>query len=196
MAPPASFRRLLAFGLAAAALPAAGAAAEPVPLAQRIEQCATCHGPDGNSTTANIPSIAGQPEFFITDQLVYTREGVRPNAAMAPFVAALTDEEIVALAKHYAALPAKATGERPDPALVARGAALSGQLRCGTCHLPSLAGQEQIPRLARQRIDYLDKAMRELRDSKRPSADTNMAAAVFGLSDEDIRALAHYAASR
>ena len=193
---PVCLWRPLALGLAAAAIFMSAAAAEPMTLAQRIEQCAACHGADGNSTTENIPSIAGQPEFFITDQLVYTREGVRPNAAMAPFVETLTDGEIIALARHYAALPAKATGAKPDPALVKRGAALSERRRCGTCHLPSLTGQEQIPRLARQRIDYLDKAMRELRDSRRPSADTNMAAAVFGLSDEDIRALAHYAASR
>jgi len=51
-------------------------------------------------------------------------------------------------------------------------------------------------RLARQRVDYLSKALQELRDGRRSGADTLMSAAVAGLTDADLAALAHYAASR
>jgi cytochrome c553 len=101
-----------------------------------------------------------------------------------------------ALAKHFAALPAKRSDEQVDTALAERGAALAGRLHCGSCHLPTLTGQEQMPRLAGQRIDYLIYAMRALRDDKRQGADSLMSAAIFGLSDADLRALAHHAASR
>lgn len=143
-----------------------------------------------------IPSLAGQPEFFLTNQLIFMREGVRPVAAMTPFVEKLTDADIVALANVLAALPARRSEEKPDAALVARGEKLAVQLRCASCHLPSLHGQEQMPRLAGQRIDYMAQAMKDYRDSKRPGADAMMSNVVVGLSDSDIDALAHYAASR
>lgn len=193
---PSRLGRLLALGLAAAAHYPASEPTQAMPLAQRVELCASCHGADGNSRIENIPSLAGQPEAFIMDQLIFMREGVRPVEAMAPFVEGLADDEIVALAKHFAELPPKASDEPIDPALVERGAALAERLRCASCHLPSLAGQEQIPRLAKQRVDYLSQAMKAYRDNTRRGADTIMSATLFGVSDADIRALAHYAASR
>jgi cytochrome c553 len=173
----------------------APAAAEGMPLEERIEQCATCHGADGNSETETIPSLAGQPEMFLTNQLVLIREGVRPVAAMAPFVDGLTDADIIALAEHFSALPPSASDEPVNPALVERGAELGQRLRCHSCHGADLAGHEQIPRLAKQRIDYLFQALQEFRDGERRSADTLMTATVAGVSDADLRALAHYVAS-
>ena len=69
-----------------------------MPLAERIQLCSTCHGEDGNSRMPNIPSLAGQPEFFMLNQLVLMREGVRQIEVMAPFVKDLKDDEINALA--------------------------------------------------------------------------------------------------
>jgi len=184
------------FGLAAACFYAAAAAAQPAPLAERIQTCGACHDEDGNSKLENIPSLAGQPSFFLVNQLILTREQVRPVEAMLPFVKDLKDEDIVALADHYSKLPPKPSGEPIDPALVKRGAELAEQRRCGSCHLPNLAGQEQIPRIAKQRVDYLIKSLKEFRDGTRLGADTNMSVPVAGLSDADLSALAHYAASR
>jgi len=183
-------------GLAAVCLSAAAALAQSAPLAERIQTCGACHGEDGNSKMENIPSLAGQPSFYLVNQLILMREGVRPVEAMTPFVKDLKDEDIVALGDHYSKLPPQAGGEPIDPALVKRGTELAEQRRCGSCHLPSLAGQEQIPRVARQRVDYLIKSLKEFRDGTRLGADTNMSVPVAGLSDADLSALAHYAASR
>jgi len=157
--------------------------------------CTACHGEDGNSKIANIPSLAGQPEFFILNQLFLMREGVRPIESMKPFVKDLRDSDIDALAKHFAGLEPKASDEKIDPALVKRGSELAVTQRCASCHLPNLAGQQQMPRLAKQRVDYLIHSMKEFRDNKRSGADTLMSNAVAGLSDADLTALAHYAAS-
>jgi cytochrome c553 len=172
------------------------ASAQGMSVPDRIKQCGSCHGDDGASTLENIPSLAGQPEFFIINQLFLMREGVRKVEAMAPFVKDLKDDDLQALAAHYAKLPPKQSAEKVDPAKVDRGAALAAKLRCGSCHLQNLAGSEQIPRLAKQRIDYLVTAMKALRDDKRTGADTLMTAAIRGASDEDLEALAHYATSR
>jgi cytochrome c553 len=90
----------------------------------------------------------------------------------------------------------EASDERTDPALVKRGEAMMEPMRCASCHLPGLEGQEQMPRLAKQRIDYLIHSLKEFRDNKRSGADTLMSNVVIGVSDDDIAALAHYAASR
>jgi cytochrome c553 len=165
------------------------------PLAVRIQQCAGCHGDDGNSKTKNIPSLAGQPEFFILNQLFLMREGVRKLDAMR-FVKDLQDEEITQLAKHFAAIEPRASDESTDPELGRRGSELAVKGRCASCHLTNMVGQQQIPRLARQRLDYLVLSMKELRDSKRPWANTLMSNAVAGLSDDDLTALAHYVTTR
>jgi cytochrome c553 len=188
--------RLPAFALAAAALFPSLAATQEMTLNERLALCGSCHGRDGNSPNPKIPSLAGQPEFFLLNQLILMREGVRPIEQMAPFVGSLRDDEIAALASHFARLPAKRGEEKVDPALVARGETLARQRRCASCHLPSYAGTEQMPRLAKQRIDYLYDAMKALRDNERKGADSQMSAAIFGASDDDLLALAHYVASR
>jgi cytochrome c553 len=142
-----------------------------------------------------IPSLAGQPAFFILNQLFLMREGVRRIEAMAPFVKDLKDDDLDVLSKHFAKLEPRRSDEPIDPAQVKRGAEIAEARRCRSCHAPSLAGQDQIPRLAKQRIDYLIPAMKSYRDTPRPGADTAMSAPVAGMSDADLVALAHYAAS-
>jgi len=169
------------------------AAADTLP--DRLKQCAACHGEDGNSKMENIPSLAGQPELFLTNQMILIRERVRRSEVMEPFVKGLKDDEIVALAAHYARLEPEPSGETVDQAVVARGAGLAQALRCGSCHHATYAGQEQIPRLARQRIDYLIKSLVEYRSGIRSGIDTSMNGVMYGVSGADIRALAHYVAS-
>ena len=115
--------------------------------------------------------------------------------AMQKMTKDMSDADMTAISKQYAALESKPSDESVDPELVKRGAALAVSMRCKSCHLPSLAGREQMPRLARQRIDYLIRSMKEFRDSKRPGADSIMGASIAEVSDSDIEALAHYAAS-
>lgn len=184
--------------LALAAMVCAGAPvlAQTMPLKERLEQCAACHGADGVSQSEKIPSLAGQPEFFIINQLILMREGVRPVEQMTSFVKELKDDELQALATHFSKLPPRLEGAAPDPELVKRGQPLAVKLRCGSCHKPDLSGDQQMPRLAGQRIDYMAAALKDYRDDKRKGADTAMTAVIFGLNDADIDALAHYAASR
>ena len=193
-----SWTQALAIGLAAWFASAAFAQTESLDarLKQRLAQCAACHGEDGNSRIENVPSLAGQPEFFVMNQLFLMREGVRRIDAMAPFVRELKNDELQGLASYYSKLAPKPSGEAIDAALAKRGAVLSTSLRCASCHLPSLAGQEQMPRLAKQRLDYLIHSLREFRDNKRSGADTMMSATVLGVSDADLAALAHFAASQ
>jgi cytochrome c553 len=188
--------RPLVFGLAAAFFLQGEAIAQSAALGERLQLCGSCHGEDGNSKLENIPSLAGQPEFFVTNQLFLMREGVRKVEAMEPFVKELKDDEMEALAKYYAGQPPKQSEEAIDQGLAKRGADLAPTMRCASCHGANLAGEQQMPRIAKQRVDYLIHSMKEFRDNKRTGADTAMTAVVVGVPDADLAALAHYAASR
>jgi cytochrome c553 len=160
---------------------------------ERLQLCAACHGASGNSINPHVPSIAGQPRIFIEHQLILFREGVRRSEQMLPIVKGMRDPEIIQLAEHFSKLPAKPMESgKPDPALQKRGIQRAKELRCGICHLSDFSGQNQIPRLAGQREAYLEAEMRAYRDGKRTGGDTIMAAALYGVSDADIKSLAHY----
>jgi cytochrome c553 len=159
----------------------------------RVQMCAACHGPDGNSVNPQIPSIAGQPKLFLENQLILFREELRKSEQMLPVVKGMKDPEVIRLAQHLSQQPAKVmeTGA-VDKALAQRGAQRAKELRCGICHLSDFSGQKQMPRLAGQREAYLEAEMRAYRDGRRTGGDTIMAATLYGVSDADIRALAHF----
>jgi cytochrome c553 len=160
---------------------------------ERLPLCLSCHGQDGNSVTPGIPSIAGQPGTYIETQLILFREGVRTSEQMQPAVKGLTDADILRFAKHFSELPPKSMeAGAADSGLMKRGMEQARALRCGSCHMPDYRGQAQIPRLAGQREDYLAAEMIAYRDNKRSGGDTIMAATLYGVSDADIKALAHF----
>ena len=184
------------FGLAVAVAFAAPALAQGGSLAEKLQLCSACHGEDGNSKMEKTPSLAGQPAFFILNQLFLMREGVRKVEAMAPIVKDLKDDDLSALSEHFAKLAAKRSDEPLDPALVKRGEEIAGHRRCNSCHRADYVGVDQVPRIGKQRIDYLVQSLKEFRDVTRAGGDTAMSANLAGASDDDLKALAHYCASK
>jgi cytochrome c553 len=165
------------------------------PKPELLALCESCHGPGGNSTTAGTPSIAAQPLTFLENQMVYFREGLRPAPVMQAILKPIKDEDLVALAKHFSAQPAKVVSTGlADKALQGRGAKVAAERHCGQCHMPKFQGREQMARLAGQREEYMYDAMIGYRDGKRGAADTTMQEVLMGLKDDDIRALAHFMA--
>ena len=160
--------------------------------------CVGCHGLDGRSQTTDVPSLAGQQPDFITIQMILFREQLRQTPPMPEFARGLSDQQIEDLAAYFASLPPGPPDERGprDNALGERGAQVAQERRCGICHLPNYTGQNQVPRIIHQREDYLIHAMIQYRDGHRAGPDTQMNGAVVGLSDADIRALAHYLAQQ
>jgi len=182
---------------AAVSLPAAAAgdAARGEALA-RERNCGTCHGAAGVSTLANIPSLAGHTDEFITLQLILLRERIRIAPPMNELSQGLTDGQVEDIAAWYMTLPPgpPSGGTAGDPARMAEGAALSDRLRCGVCHLPDFRGRAQMPRLAGQREDYLVHAMVGYRDGTRHGTDTNMNAVMYGVTDAQVATLAYFLA--
>lgn len=184
--------RLGAVGCLVAALLAGQREAAAQDVSARLAACGACHGADGNSALRDTPSLAGQPVVFLENQMVVIREGLRDIAAMKGLLDGVSDAEVGAIARFYARQPVKIQAQGREPALFSRGEQLAEQTRCGTCHLPSYVGREQMPRLAGQREDYLLYSMRQFATNQAVGRDTLMAASLHGLSDADLRALAHY----
>jgi cytochrome c553 len=63
--------------------------------------CVACHGNDGIGILAEYPSLTGQHADYLEESLRAYRSGQRKNAVMAGMTAALTDEDIDALARYY-----------------------------------------------------------------------------------------------
>jgi cytochrome c553 len=164
---------------------------------EKAELCVGCHGKNGVSQMENMPSLAGQPDQFIQWQLVYFRAGARKNEQMQPIVEQIDNEDIRNLGAYFASLPPP-KNDKPDddPELSKKGAQAAVGRRCASCHTDSYAGTKGVARLAGQREDYLQKALRDYKGGLRSGgAQAAMAEVAFPLHDEEIVALAHYLAN-
>lgn len=80
--------------------------------ADKLPACDQCHGPGGRGVGGDFPAIAGQGAAYLTNQLTAWKTGARPPGPMglmAQVAKKLSDDEVRAVARHYAALPAGAT---------------------------------------------------------------------------------------
>src|ERR1700744_3572705 len=195
MNPASCFNRaLLAVALALGSAPAIAAAANDAKA--KFEACAACHNADGISAIEDIPSLAGQTDRYVQWQLVYFRSGTRKSEIMNPVAEALSNEDIRDLGAYVAQLPAPEPATPSHPDLVEKGAALARQNRCSACHGEKLEGNGAAARLSGQREDYLLKALQDFKAGKRVGGGmAAMADVTYPLSQDDLPALAAYAAS-
>jgi cytochrome c553 len=188
-------RVLLAAALGAAAV--AAAAADRAAGRDKAQACVGCHGQDGISRLPETPSLAAQPDNYLQWQLVYFRSETRKVAVMNAVTSALSDAEIRNLGAYYSSLPPPKPPEQPDehPDLTRAGALLARQHRCAKCHTATFAGQDAIARIADQQEQYLLKALRDFKSGARTGGGVAaMPDAVYSLSDDDLKALAHFLA--
>ncbi len=186
--------RRLAVAIALAAAGGAHAQQQPAAAPPLAAMCAACHGPEGRSQNPEVPSLAGQPRIFIENQLVLIREGLREIPQMKGLLDPVKDPDIIALAVYFSALKPAPSPAAKDAGAYQRGQALASRMHCGSCHLPTYGGQQQVPRVAGQPEPFLLQSMKQLRDKPGPGRDTIMAAALHGLKDGDLADLAHFLA--
>ncbi len=162
---------------------------------ERLPACLACHGETGQSQNAGVPSLGAQQSFYVTVQLLMFRERMRVADPMNDMAKGLSDDDLRAFADIIAKLPAPRPPEDPpDAARVARAQALVAQNHCNVCHTESFAGQNNVPRIADQREDYLVKALRGYKDNSRHGYDGTMAEVMQPLTDQQIADLAYYIA--
>ncbi|WP_407654517.1 c-type cytochrome [Bradyrhizobium prioriisuperbiae] len=188
---------LFALMLSGLLLQSATAAPDVAAIKDKLELCAGCHGKEGISETPNTPSLAGQPDQFLQWQLIYFRSGARANELMGPISADLSNEDVRNLAGYFAALPPPPAATSDDnPALSEAGAKIAAQNRCTSCHTDTYAGTKAVARVARQREDYLLKALMDYKAGTRTGGGVAaMADVTYPLKEDELKALAHYLAN-
>jgi cytochrome c553 len=95
-------RQVIAAGFLAL-IAGAAQAGNPEAGKEKSRPCAACHGPDGNSTAADFPKLAGQHYDYLVKSLRDYKSGARKNAIMAPQVANLNQRDFEDLAAYYSA---------------------------------------------------------------------------------------------
>ena len=164
------------------------------------EPCGACHGTRGASNGPSIPIIGGQPVLYITASLNAFRDDQRPSSVMGRLAKGYAREDFIAIGRFFGAQPFVPARQAVDTALVARGNRVH-ELHCERCHseggrrFESEEAKAPGPILAGQWLAYLQIALREFAERKRP-LPAGMDDAFRSLERGDAEALAHYYASR
>jgi cytochrome c553 len=123
------------------------------------------------------------------------RDRMRIVDPMNDMAKGLSDADLQSFADFISKLPPPQPVAGPvDDARIQRASALVEQNRCNFCHTPNFAGQQNVPRIADQREDYLVKALRGYKDNSRRGYDSSMADVIAPITDEQILDLAYYMA--
>lgn len=75
---------------------------EGVTIEAAPQACVSCHGADGISSLLDAPHLAGETNIYLDTQLKAFKRGQRQHDVMSEVAAALTDDEIRAVANWYA----------------------------------------------------------------------------------------------
>ena len=174
-----------------------------------IKDCNDCHGDDGVSRWDDMPTIAGIDAFVHSEALYVYRDRARPCATteyrqgdtsraptnMCDAVQELSDEQIEAIAEHYAALPFVPAEQPFDAALAEQGQAIHDKA-CARCHSDGGSNPEdEASILAGQWMGYMRTTFAEYASGEREQPIA-MKRTMDPLTEEEVEALLHYYASQ
>ena len=181
-------RMITALAFVSLALSASAATME-----ERMAACSACHGEHGQSAADNTPSLGGQQAPYALIQLFMFREKLRAFEPMNEMAKGLSDDDLQKFSDFISKLPKpKPPEDAGDPARMQRGQALAQQHHCNACHNADFSGKENVPRIANQREDYLNKTLGEYKDNSRHGYDATMADVMQVVTKEQIADLAYY----
>ena len=176
-------------------LPAAAFAQDAAAGKTNAAVCGACHGADGNSTIPQNPILAGQTARYLYLQLRDFKEGKRKDPVMSPMAANLSKQDMFDLAAYYSTQKPNGQGSKGDASKVAAGKVVADNALCPMCHLGGFIGQNEVPRVAGQHYEYALKQLLDFKNKRRTNDAGNMTAVLRTISDEDLAAVAAYAAS-
>lgn len=147
--------------------------------------CAGCHGNQGVSTNPAAPNLAGQDAQYLATALQAYKNKSRNDETMKGLAAALGNRAIKDMAAFYAVQP-------PQPLNVRRPLTTAEWVqKCDRCHgVNGNSVDPFLPAIAGQRVEYLEKALRDYR--ARVHQSSAMSAMSDALTEADIENLAAY----
>lgn len=151
------------------------------------EPCAACHGPDGNASGGDMPTLAGQDARYFVKAMQAYRTAKRHHQPMLDALEGLSDADLANLAAFYA-------GQVPVRRNVHTPLSTDEWLqRCERCHgIDGNSTDPRFPMLAGQDPTYLSNALQSYVGTTRNNS--TMHAMSEPLSPSDIaRIVQHYA---
>ncbi|WP_022962092.1 c-type cytochrome [Halopseudomonas pelagia] len=170
--------------------------------AGKVAICAACHGPDGNSLSADFPKIAGLGEKYLYKQLNDIKAGDRVVIEMTGMLNNLDEQDLRDIAAFYDG-QTHAPGVANDAELVARGEQIyrggdlaTGLPACTGCHSPTGKGNDPAgyPLLSGQHAKYIATQLTSFREGERANDGESMVMRTIAsrLSNKDIEAVSAY----
>ena len=188
---------------------AAGEMAEAKPMkkgdaekgSKLVGTCVACHGVDGNSVVGQWPTLAGQRESYLFEQLEHIRDEERVIAVMKGLLNNYSDDDLRDVSAFYASQKTKVS--QADEANLALGQQIyragnlkSGVPACTGCHGPAGKGLEsaQYPMLGGQKAEYVVTSLVAYQTGERAIDEHGkiMQGIATRLTIEEIRAVAYY----
>ena len=169
--------------------------------AKLVGTCVACHGADGNSVVGQWPTLAGQRESYLFEQLEHIRDEERVIAVMKGLLNDYSDDELRDMAAFYAEQTTKVS--QADDTNLALGQKIyragnveSGVPACTGCHGPAGKGLEsaQYPMLGGQKAEYVVTSLIAYQTGERAIDEHGkiMQGIATRLTVEEIRAVANY----
>ena len=166
-----------------------------------VGTCVACHGADGNSVVGQWPTLAGQRESYLFEQLEHIRDEERIIAVMKGLLNDYSDDDLRDVSAFYASQKTKVS--QADEANLALGQQIyragnlkSGVPACTGCHGPAGKGLEsaQYPMLSGQKAEYVVTSLIAYQTGERAIDEHGkiMQGIATRLTIEEIRAVANY----
>jgi len=166
-----------------------------------VGTCVACHGADGNSVVGQWPTLAGQRESYLFEQLEHIRDEERVIAVMKGLLNNYSDDDLRDVSAFYASQKTKVSqAEETNLALGQQiyraGNLKSGVPACTGCHGPAGKGLEsaQYPMLGGQKAEYVVTSLIAYQTGERAIDEHGkiMQGIATRLTTEEIRAVANY----
>lgn len=161
-------------------------------------QCASCHGPQGQSGTDKFPRLAGQNAQYLIKQMKDFASGQRDSPFMKTQANRLTDSQMRAVAFYYEKQSAGHTPSNDDLLsgvgryVFERGNAFNALPACLSCHGTDARGTKALPRLAGQHPGYIVAQMRGFSQRQRANDASVMGLIANNMSELELQAVATY----
>ncbi|MCG8613598.1 MAG: c-type cytochrome [Pseudomonadales bacterium] len=165
-----------------------------------INSCNECHGPNGNSTIASVPTIAGVSSFAFEEAFIAYLEDGRvareyEGENMKSILQKISERDRSELIEHYsqqAFIPAK----QPFDSDKAKAGKSIHNNECAKCHSGGgSVAEDDAGILAGQWRDYLMEELKQYQNGNRLGSK-KMTKVINKLSESELEALTHYYASQ